>query len=69
MISVPCGTALWQVGDSSEQDGSFNMESALEKRESIDRQKMVMFQSPSVELFDIIGIVSRTWKKSFAYVE
>ena len=28
-----------------------------------------MFQSPSVEPFDIIGIVSRTWKKSFACVE
>ena len=32
VISVPYGTALWEVGDLSEQNGSFNMESVLAKR-------------------------------------
>jgi len=69
VIGVMYGTTLWQVGDSPEQNGSFNIESALEKREIVDWREMTMFQSPSVEPFDIISIVSRAWKKSFACVE
>ena len=34
-ISVPCGTALWQIGDSKVQDGSFSIGMARRKKEFV----------------------------------
>ena len=38
-IGVPYGTALWQVGDSKEQNGSFNMAMTLEKRNLVKKKR------------------------------
>ena len=38
-IDVPYGTALWQVGDSEEQNGSMNMASVTKKGKLLKRKK------------------------------
>ena len=42
-ISVPYGTALWQVGDSSEQNGVMNLASVAEKIDIVkDKEQMMV---------------------------
>ena len=57
VIGVPYGTALWQVGDSPEQNGSFNMVSVRKKREIVN-EKETMMVLPSVEPYEIVNIVN-----------
>jgi hypothetical protein len=64
--SVPYGTHLWQVGDSSEQNGAFE--------QALTRQKQVIISEKSklhlpgkVEKQDIVGLMHYAWNKSFAY--
>ena len=38
-IGVPYGTALWQVGDSKEQNGSFNMAISKANQEILEFKK------------------------------
>ena len=38
-IGVPYGTALWQVGDSSQQNGAYKMALAQWKRETIKKER------------------------------
>ena len=67
-IGVPYGTALWQVGDSEEQNGSMNMASVTEKRAIIDEKERMMV-TPVIEPYKITRIVRSAWVKSFARVE
>jgi hypothetical protein len=67
-IGVPYGTALWQVGDSMEQNGSFKM--------SMNRMKEFLLQKristmANVDLLptDIIPLVNYAWEHSFMRVE
>jgi hypothetical protein len=65
-LGVPYGTHLWQVGDSSEQNGSFKMALYRAKKEyltyrDIDDQKFVVT--------DIIPLINTAWAKSFAKVD
>ena len=64
-IGVPYGTALWQVGDSKEQNGSFNMAMTLEKRTLVQKKEKMSLPGKLVAT-DIIPLINRTWAKSFA---
>ena len=40
-IGVPYGTALWQVGDSKEQNGSFNIVMYRAKKELLEKKNEI----------------------------
>ena len=65
-IGVPYGTALWQVGDSSQQNGRYKMTTS-EKKKLIMQGRIRQFIS-ELEILpsDIIVIINSAWKKSFA---
>ena len=68
-IGVPNGTAYWQVGDSSEQNGTFKM--------SFTRAKQLLFelrlehyqQSLHLMRTDIIPLINTSWPDGFANVK
>ena len=66
---VPYGTSLWQVADSSEQNGSFKAASSHIKMEILKKRLDMMMDNPSILATDIIPIVNYAWKESFARVE
>ena len=67
-IGVPYGTALWQVGDSKEQNGSFNMSMTKSKLDLLEfKEKKAMSQSH--QSTDIIPLINKAWNDSFARVE
>lgn len=68
-IGVPYGTSYWQVGDSSEQNGSFKMAITREK-ESILRKRELNgnIDKMTIEPSDIMLLVNEAWNKSFARV-
>ena len=65
-IGVPYGTALWQVGDSSQQNGRYKMRTS-EKKKMIMHSRVSQFIS-ELEILpsDIIVIINHAWKNSFA---
>ena len=68
-IGVPYGTSYWQVGDSSEQNGSYKMALTKSKRELVIKKQRSCFKNPRVEPYEIVMIVHEAWKKSFGRVE
>ena len=62
-IGVPYGTSLWQVGDSSEQNGSYKIELARAK-ENLPKEKKQM--KLTIELYEIIISIKSAWPQSFA---
>ena len=64
VIGVPYGTAIWQVGDSAEQNGTLNMSSVREKRRIVE-EKEKMFLPPTIEATDILKIVTQGYKDGF----
>jgi hypothetical protein len=67
-IGLPYGTSYWQVGDSTEQNGCFKM--ALTKA----KQQLVQYKNDSelgfvIEKEDVVGLVTKAWKASFARTE
>ena len=64
-IGVPYGTALWQVGDSSEQNGAYKIALAKAKEDLIERKQTKMM-SPTIEPFEIVPLVNTAWAHSFA---
>ena len=67
-IGVPYGTALWQVGDSKEQNGSFNMSMTKSKIELLElKEKKSM--NGNHQSTDIIPLINKAWNDSFARVE
>ena len=64
MIGVPYGTAIWQVGDSAEQNGTHNMSSVREKRRIVE-EKEKMFLPPTIEPHDILKIVTEGYRAGF----
>ena len=65
-IGVPYGAAVWQIGDSSEQNGSYNMASVVLKREIINAKDKYMCNSPTIDAHEIIEIINYAWSKEFA---
>ena len=69
-IRVPYGTALWQVGDSNQQNGRFKMLLTQKKKEMYQKQLYNAFQQ-NLHLMrsDIVPLVNATWPLAFGNVE
>ena len=67
-IGVPYGTAKWQVGDSSEQNGVFKMDIAKEKRNLFNDRLDCFQQKLHLMKTDILPLVTKSWKKAFANI-
>ena len=67
-IGVPYGTAIWQVADSKEQNGSYKIALARAKKELLDQKLSLHIDPPSLCSTDIIPLVNIAWEKSFARV-
>ena len=68
-IGLPYGTALWQVGDSKEQNGSFNMAMTREKRKLLELKDSVGLQNDGIIDTDLMPLINRAWVESFARVD
>jgi hypothetical protein len=68
-IGVPYGTHIWQVGDSSEQNGAFKQALTVRKQEVLERKTDMRLGSANIERHDIVGLVHYAWNKSFACEE
>jgi len=66
-IGLPYGTSYWQVGDSSEQNGSFKMALTRAKQELVTEKNDSGLEF-AINKTDIVGLVSKAWKLSFARV-
>ena len=66
---VPYGTSLWQVADSSEQNGSFKAASSHIKMDILKKRLDMMMDNPCILATDIIPMVNYAWSKSFARVD
>ena len=62
-IGVPYGAALWQVGDSKEQNGSFNISITKAKDDLLVFKESIGLSICLVPT-DMIHNVNSTWKKS-----
>ena len=63
-IGVPYGTALWQVGDASEQNGALNM--GLSKaKEWLLKEKQKKTMKLTIEPYEIIVLINMAWQQSF----
>jgi hypothetical protein len=67
-IGVPYGTSLWQVGDSTEQNGNFKVRLNQKKELLLGRRLDTMMKVELVST-DIIPLVNYAWSRSFAVVE
>jgi hypothetical protein len=67
-IGGPYGMFVWQLGDSAEQNGTFNIESKKENAETV-RCKIIASLPATLERSDIVRIVNIVWQKSFARVD
>jgi hypothetical protein len=68
-IGVPYGTSYWQVGDSSEQNGSFKMAMMKAKDEILKRRERLGIGELGIQPLDIILLISNSWTQPFAKVE
>lgn len=68
-LGVPYGTALWQVGDSKEQNGSFNIAFARAKQDLLQFKINKMTQDSSLRPTDLMPLINIAWERSFARVE
>jgi hypothetical protein len=66
-IGVPYGTSYWQVGDSSEQNGCFKMALTTAKQELVTKKNDAGLEF-AINKADIVGLVQKAWKASFARV-
>jgi hypothetical protein len=67
-IGVPCGTNLWQVGDSAEKKGALKI-TGKKRKEFVLQEKSWLLLDFKIEKQDIVGIVHYAWNASFARVE
>ena len=68
-IGVPYGTALWQVGDSKEQNGSFNMAMTRVKQELLATKEELGIYDDRLIDTDLVPLINKAWKASFAQVD
>ena len=67
-IGVPYGTSLLQVGDSSEQNGSFNMGLTKAKSDLVAFEESMQINSKRVST-NATTLVRTAWEASFAKIE
>ena len=65
-LGVPYGTALWQVGDSKEQNGSFNIAMTRAKQDLLDFKMRKMTDEVCLKPTDLMPLINRAWNASFA---
>ena len=63
-IGVPYGATWWQVGDSKEQNGSYNIAMTKAKEELLE-EKYQMSMQPDLQTYNIIPLVNKAWAKFF----
>ena len=64
-IGVPYGTAYWQVGDSSEQNGTFKMRLAEEKNKLFQHRIKTCQQDLQLLRTDIVPLVNKCFGDAF----
>ena len=65
---VPYGTALWQMGDSKEQHGSFNIALTNAKQDLFTFKLKYGVSGGSLQPTDLIPLINRTLKSSFGHI-
>ena len=65
---VPYGAGLWQVADSKEQNGSFNIAMSKIKSEILKKRLNISMDHPNIQPTDIIPCVNFAWEHLFARV-
>ena len=68
-ILMPYGTDLWQVGDTIEQNGCYNMASVVKKRMIVEEKLKYMIDTLTIESHEIIIIINYAWTRSFSRIE
>ena len=66
-LGVPYGTALWQVGDSKEQNGSFNIAITKAKQQLLEFRESKCL-SAKLQSTYLIPLINKAWANSFARV-
>ena len=67
-IGVPYGTAYWQVGDSSEQNGTFKMSLSAEKKQLFECRLDTFQQNLHLIRTDILPLIRKSWLDGFGNV-
>ena len=67
-LGVPYGTAYWQVGDSKEQNGSFNMAMTDAKRKLLNLKRKHCLKE-TIDKTDLMLLINIAWNKSFARID
>ena len=65
-IGVPYGTALWQVGDSTKQNGCYKMAVSSCKKQLMQKRQKLMMSDMTICPYEVMIIVNHAWAKSFA---
>ena len=68
-IGVPYRTAYWQVGDSKEQNGSFNIAITQAKQDLLEKKDALGLYDEGIVDTDLMPIVNSAWKRSFGRVD
>ena len=68
-IGVPYGTAYWQVGDSKEQDGSFNIAITQAKQDLLETKDALGLYDEGIVDTHLIPIINSATKRSFGRVD
>ena len=68
LLSMPYSTAIWQVGDSSEQNGTFNIEMTKAKEALVELQQKKCIGSQKLEATDIMLLMNKAFSKLFGNV-
>jgi hypothetical protein len=66
-IGTPYGTHLWQVADTSQQNGSYK-EALSKAKQELCREKEKKHTKPKFTHTDVISLINRAWVESFADV-
>ena len=64
-LGVPYGTALWQVGDSKAQNGSFHIALTKAKQDLLDFKLKKMTEDQYLKPTDLMPLVNKAWNASF----
>lgn len=67
-LGIPYATSYWQVGDSSEQNGSFKCHWYGAKKELVDFMIDHDFKPLAIRNENVMPLLTKAWKKSFANV-
>jgi hypothetical protein len=68
-IGVPYGTAIWQIGDSSHQNGRYKIRTGMKKKMILRKRISQMISEVEILPSDIIPIVNYAWNYSFADIK